>query len=166
MTGMLLRDGFSPTVQVIASASPPGLTGGSPTPPVRSEAERTHLPRSARVTSGHVGRRWPTRAREPDPSGCVEMALQEHYVVGGRRPSLRLERLNCAAESQTRVGPTEFHRRGSPPTPEAESDWTRPPPRVAVPRFVLRSASTDPTAGLWGCLVAGDCPSGPGVLGG
>ena len=35
---------------------------------------------------------------------------------------------------------------GIAPTPEAESDWTRPPPRVAVPRLVLRSASTDPTA--------------------
>jgi len=48
-----------------------------------------------------------------DPFGCVEMALQEDDVVGGRRPSLRLESLNCAAESQTRVGLTEFHRRGT-----------------------------------------------------
>ena len=45
------------------------------------------------------------------PSGCVEMALPGHYVAGGRRPSLLLERINCAAESQTRVGLTEFHRR-------------------------------------------------------
>ena len=77
------------------------------------------------------------------------MALQEHCVVDGRRPSLLLERLEqCGRVAPKRVDLTQFHRRGSASTPETRSDWTLPPPRADVPRGALRSASRDPMAAM------------------
>ena len=55
----------------------------------------------------------PTRAREPPPSGCVDgptRALPHRRAA----PILAFRAPQCAAESQTRVGLTEFHRGDRP----------------------------------------------------
>jgi hypothetical protein len=85
----------------------------------------------------------PVRARGNGPPGALRRR-RAVAILGVRAPQL------CGRVAD-KSGPYRVSPERIASTPEAESDWTRPPPRADVPRVGLCSASSDLMAAMTMC---------------